>query len=369
MDLSLTKRNWDSVMEDSDVEEEEVRSEPDPITYATQELPELESPEAEDLSCQEELEIDEDGYESVEESQDLLEGAVKKGRKFAVSSQAAKTMKSRLGYKGEKPKLKRTVKEREEGLMTTLLGGCRRIDAKKHNKTISEGAAREMKEELLSEHKKKSESLRKQTETTVNSEENKGKKVRVIDMSLDEGKKFSPCKFRLDSTLSVGIATVSLNKGGSKSVTYDTISIERANQKDPSKTYSFQIPLKHLTFVSKALQSIVSSNPAGPQTGETLTLKQIHALKPDKDGYRNLCTAADSGYSRDVFKANNYTIQVDDRSYNTSTGVNTYEALIFTKEYTAKDGTNKTYEMNMTVRHLPAMNSAFAYLAHVRRNN
>ena len=405
---------WDpAVVRDTEEQEEDVRAEFDSMVGATQELPdssemivdeddpeEAEDEEEDDNEDDEfypdeddepeegddddgedgdELDLEgEDSVVSYEASQDLLEGAVKKTRCGAGSSKAATSAKKR--------KASAVLKAREEALVTSYLDGRKKIEAKRRKKLISHEQADQRTDKLFKDYKNKTEQLKaskkhgggggKQAFTCLQKNKKPAQhpkknklppEPKVIDLSLKKSKE--PIKMQLDSSMQVTTEQVSVNRGNSKGFTYEALAITRMG-KEKGKQFSFQIPMRHISFVNRAIQNILASCSTDKVHDiDKMTPEQIDRIKPNKEGFKSLFAAAKSEYSRDKYVDYPFEIRVDDATFKSANGLGSYEALVIEKKYTSKEGAEKTFEMDIPIRYIPILSAAVGYVAYMRRRD
>lgn len=285
------------------------------------------------------------------------------------------------------------------------------IDEKLGEKAITKEEADRQSERVFASYKKKSDKLLKKStvgtvakpiakKTAANKQQNQivkymttgasdsksGKKkkgvvatdsdIMVVDMSSALKKHFTPCKIKIDPSWTIKTEVVKIDKGGQKGVSYEVLNISRAAKDEKAKDYSFQLQMRYLGFVSKALQTILDTSPKmSPQQNKIYSFAEIKAMKPGKDGSIVLYSANSyPAYARTKFTADNLSVQIEDASYKGASGFVSYEALKICKLYNSVDKdtgvtSQKEFSINIPVRLLPMVKSVVDYVIQLRKEN
>jgi hypothetical protein len=196
----------------------------------------------------------------------------------------------------------------------------------------------------------------------------------VVDLTQDQSTVAHPFKVRLDAVWSVGTKYVTITKGNNRDVSWEVFYLERTSLKDDAaKSFAFEMPVRLLGFVSKALSTIYASRSDADDESphvefRALSIDELAKVKPDKDGVLNLYNTVNPSYMRTIFVAEAYAIQVEDVTYKTASGLGCYEAITFTRTYTSKDAKKetKTFSVNLPVRLIPLLKSVVDYIQHLR---
>ena len=341
-----------------------------------------------------------DDGESVEDSQDIVDGPVpkkKKGNDVVSTLGGSAAKKGHVGRTGTSlaanSQQDPAVRELEENFVTEVLKSRRQVEQQLLLNQISPEEAKKKHNTILANYRKKAAALhgagaakgkilasastpmlppRKRYAAGTGggaAPARKRAEPEVVDLSGEGRKKGVPCMLALDATWAICTKTLTIEKGGGRGASFDVLSIERKAKDENAKDFAFDIPIKHLAFVSKALQTILASCPKGPQENRVIPIKEISTLKPDSRGYLCLFNLAKTSYCRTVFTCDNFSIRVEDAIYKSPTGLGSYEALSVIKEYAPKEkdgivGTTKQFSVSMPVRLIPLMKSAVDYIVH-----
>ena len=177
-------------------------------------------------------------------------------------------------------------------------------------------------------------------------------------------------KFRLSSTWSVCIKSITFNRGNTQGA-FEVFSLERAPKDVKSKPFSFNIPCRLLFHFITALERITEPAKEGEKSSK-LSHEALEALKADKDGYKDLSAYFRESYSRKKFVIDGFTLQVDEVSYKTAHMTGSYTALVVTKELkdsktaTAEGAQVRAFTVALPVHLIPSLTVAMNHIHHLR---
>ncbi len=187
--------------------------------------------------------------------------------------------------------------------------------------------------------------------------------VNLMDGTAYRAKSLSsPVRLRLSQVWSIYPRSINLNRGNAQG-SYEVVTVERG-AKGNGKPFYFNIPLRLLPLIVKAITKIDESAPEG---SKSLTRQDIKRLTPDQYNTINLAIGA-GGYCRTRYTAELYSLQVVDVPFKNGTTTGTYESLTFTKStggFVKDDGTKvmqKDFTISMTSRMIPLVRASLEHI-------
>lgn len=193
-----------------------------------------------------------------------------------------------------------------------------------------------------------------------NEENDEGAEVVLTSMESGEKKKAITLKLSNNYSLFTHEQPVSKDDGTS---TFSCVAIERRPKSTEKKGMRFSFPLRRLSHVCEALNTIKSPL---IQQGE-LNSTKISKMCPDHNGIIHLDRHA--VYDRRRFKIDNISIQARTEHYKSAKGYPTaYEALTFSRDCGKdKDGKEKVFSFSLPIELLSTVSAGANYILSERK--
>jgi hypothetical protein len=171
--------------------------------------------------------------------------------------------------------------------------------------------------------------------------------------------------FKLNCTWNVGIETIPCTNGRYNG-SFDVFAIKRIPKDDKAKPFSFNVPVKILKTLGTALEKIVESVPAEQVL---VSPERLLSIKPNADGVIDLSNVITDRYPKKKYQLDGLTMKVDQHVYKSSTGWNSYMALImykWVKDNSSKSaGSKKKFDCQLPVYLVPVLSAAVQHYINI----
>jgi hypothetical protein len=206
--------------------------------------------------------------------------------------------------------------------------------------------------------------------------------VEVVAFTAAPETKKAKVAVRINKTWSILTQTITYHrtspntpKGLGIKGAFEALTIARVPKDPQGKVFSFNIPIRNVANILRAVTVLDDHCPDG--TLVRPTFEEYKALPVNPDGLQDLEAMKHATYPNTMYTVDGtYTVQVRDEVYRTSTGTGSYEALVITKlgvaavKPTLEDKEKKEekpFSISMPSRMIPTLRSAIEYVMTSRK--